>query len=323
MRSSRTFSLYPLRFSFNATDPCHFPANGAANSLRGAFGSISRRLACVPDCPGFAGLPTRACPRAAECFYARVFEPPALPIGPSGFHNRPRPFVFRAAHLDGLDIAPGAPFHFDLHLFDTRPGAALAIRHLTDVFTEMSQEGWGSHRSRAKLTDVSPPELLTLELAAATDADIQRIFVEFLTPTELKSNGELTEHLAFVTLFNRIRDRLSALSTFYGEGELDFDFKALAQRASAISVENTTLMHVDRHRRSSRTGQQHSLGGFLGHAVYAGHLTEFWPWLQAAQWTGVGRQTTWGKGQILVRPPDAIPALTQPKRRYSPRATSE
>ena len=29
-------------------------------------------------------------------------------------------------------------------------------------------------------------------------------------------------------------------------------------------------------------------------------LARFLPWLQAAQWTGVGRQTVWGKGHIVV-----------------------
>jgi hypothetical protein len=33
---------------------------------------------------------------------------------------------------------------------------------------------------------------------------------------------------------------------------------------------------------------------------YAGELGEFLPWLRAARWTGVGRQTVWGKGDLRV-----------------------
>jgi hypothetical protein len=51
-------------------------------------------------------------------------------------------------------------------------------------------------------------------------------------------------------------------------------------------------------RRSSRTGQVHPLGGFTGEAEYRGELAEFLPYLRAARWTGVGRQTVWGKGEL-------------------------
>jgi hypothetical protein len=55
---------------------------------------------------------------------------------------------------------------------------------------------------------------------------------------------------------------------------------------------------MDIERRSSRTGQVHPIGGFVGEAEYEGDLAEFVPYLHAARWTGVGRQTVWGKGEI-------------------------
>jgi hypothetical protein len=42
------------------------------------------------------------------------------------------------------------------------------------------------------------------------------------------------------------------------------------------------------------------LGGFTGWAEYEGELREFVPYLEAARWTGVGRQTVWGKGEIGI-----------------------
>jgi CRISPR/Cas system endoribonuclease Cas6 (RAMP superfamily) len=60
------------------------------------------------------------------------------------------------------------------------------------------------------------------------------------------------------------------------------------------------IRQVEIVRRSSRTGQIHPIGGFIGEAEYEGDLTEFVPYLRAAQWTGVGRQTVWGKGQVRV-----------------------
>jgi CRISPR/Cas system endoribonuclease Cas6 (RAMP superfamily) len=55
-----------------------------------------------------------------------------------------------------------------------------------------------------------------------------------------------------------------------------------------------------KHRRSSRTGQSHGIGGFVGWAEYQGELSEFLPILQAAQWTGVGRHCVWGNGELRV-----------------------
>jgi hypothetical protein len=53
-------------------------------------------------------------------------------------------------------------------------------------------------------------------------------------------------------------------------------------------------------RKSGRAGQVHPIGGFTGEAEYAGPLAEFLPWLGAARWVGVGRQTVWGKGDVRV-----------------------
>jgi CRISPR-associated endoribonuclease Cas6 len=60
------------------------------------------------------------------------------------------------------------------------------------------------------------------------------------------------------------------------------------------------IQHVAVERRSSRTGQTHPIGGFTGFAEYEGELSEFVPYLQAAKWTGVGRQTVWGKGELEI-----------------------
>src|ERR1700744_5195628 len=106
------FCFYTLRFEFVAIESLHFPSGKAVNILRGALGVIFRRTACVPQCPG-----ARTCEIRSSCAYARIFEPVADTDGPSGLSDWPRPFVFRARHLDGATIGPGDAFHFDLNLF--------------------------------------------------------------------------------------------------------------------------------------------------------------------------------------------------------------
>ena len=130
------FRLYPLRLSFVAKGAIHFPPGKPANLLRGAFGLIFRRLACVPQCPGAA-----RCDLRAVCAYARLFEPAAEAEGPSGLADWPRPFVFRATHLDGRTIQPGERFSFDLNLFDV---SQPAIAYLVLTFVQLANEGSGA-----------------------------------------------------------------------------------------------------------------------------------------------------------------------------------
>src|SRR5260370_40822711 len=97
-----------------------------------------------------------------------------------------------------------------------------------------------------------------------------------------------------------LRDRISPLRQLYGAGPLDIDFKAFGDRASRVAMTRCDLAPVFATRVSRRTGQSHSLGGFTGICEYEGDLAEFLPYLEIARWTGVGRQTVWGKGGVYA-----------------------
>jgi hypothetical protein len=307
------FCLEPLRFSFVAREPIHFPEGKSSNILRGAFGTIFRGIACLPHCQS-----AQSCEHRATCPYARLFEPSATTTatpGPSGLADHPRPFVFRAIHLDGQTFAPGQTFHFDLNLFDTNPAT---ISYFILTFAQLARHGLGAGRGKVELTSVATlneneeatliyenglirnqPHLspLTLDLSAAS-APISRLRVKFVTPTELKSAHQLASRPEFGILATRVRDRISTLRELYGDGPLPIDFRTFGDRAHSVTMTRCHVYNIDVQRRSSRTGQTHSIGGFIGEAEYQGDLTEFFPYLRAAKWTGVGRQTVWGKGQI-------------------------
>jgi len=78
------------------------------------------------------------------------------------------------------------------------------------------------------------------------------------------------------------------------------DFRAMGQRAGKVRLTKCEIRWKEVTRQSSKTGQEHPLGGFVGEAEYVGKLEEFVPFLEAAQWTGVGRHTVWGKGEIRL-----------------------
>ena len=296
-----------------ARDAVHFPPGKSANVLRGAFGLIFRRIACVPDCPG-----ARTCEIRATCPYARMFEPSALAGGPSGLADWPRPFVFRATRLDGRTIARGEAFWFDLNLFDMH---SPAIAYLVLAFAQLARDGLGPSRGRADLREVwqldesgecvarlydgerfllsEGPAPMTLSLASPAER-VERVRLRFVTPTELKSRQQLAERPEFGVLAGRLRDRVSTLRELYGDGPLEIDFRGFGERAARVEMTRCEIERVEVARRSSRTGQVHPIGGFVGEAEYAGELSEFVPYLQAGKWVGVGRQTVWGKGEISV-----------------------
>lgn len=237
---------------------------------------------------------------------------------PSGLADWPRPFVFRARHLDGRTITAGAPFCFDLHVFSLDRDV-LAYFILT--FAALAREGLGPRRGKADLLRVRtipldgaseqilyeqsrqmianglPPA--SIDLAPRSDSPA-RIRVDFLSPTELKHEHKIASRPEFPILFGRIRDRISTLRSLYGSGPLEIDFQASNERAARVRMTRCEMRRRESERRSTRTGQAHSIGGFVGTAEYEGDLAEFLPYLEAGRWTGVGRQVVWGKGEIAV-----------------------
>jgi hypothetical protein len=256
-----TFDLLTLRFHFVATASIHFPEGTPANLLRGALGA---RLHQEPS------------------DYGEIFRP-KLSGGPSGLADSPRPFVFRARGLDGRTVAPGQAFDFAVNVFDLG---------IAERFVEAMS---GLKNAHLKGVDQSKKRL-NLEPGNATASFVT---IEFLTPTELKSGEKIAARPDFPILFARIRDRISTLSALYGDGPLPVDFREMGDRAAQVRMTRCEIRSVELKRRSG--AGTHPLGGFVGAAEYEGELSEFLPYLEAARWTGVGRQTVWGKGELQVR----------------------
>ena len=214
----------------------------------------------------------------------RLFRPRSE-AGPSGLADPPRPFVLRASHLNGRAFAPGEAFHIDVHTFDPEGNTA----------AEVARGFRAVERSGFTLEDVAPRGDFSIDLASPEPA--RTLLVRFVTLTELKCAVD-QDSAEFSVLFARIRDRVATLRRLYGAGPLVADFRGLGERARNIQMLRANLTNRRVMRRSSRTGEVHGIGGFEGAAEYAGDLAEFAPWLRAACWTGVGRHTVWGNGEI-------------------------
>jgi hypothetical protein len=132
------------------------------------------------------------------------------------------------------------------------------------------------------------------------DGAVQIVNISFLTPTFLRAGGEVVRQPEFHHLFKRLRDRINALGSFFGDGPLDADFHGLGERAEKIRTVSVQTDWVDRFRTSSRTRQRHELSGFIGDTTYEGELREFLPWLALGELAHVGRHAAWGNGWYRV-----------------------
>lgn len=179
-----------------------------------------------------------------------------------------------------MTISENETFQFGLNLFETR-------EDLTDLFARAFAERFGAIESVQR-------ENMHMPLTPCADP-IRAMRVRFVTPTELKG----AEQPDFGALFARVRDRVGALRALYGKGPLEIDFRAMGERAARVEMTRCEIQRVNAERTSRGSGQTHPLGGFTGVAEYAGELAEFVPFLEIARWTGVGRQTVWGKGEIV------------------------
>ena len=259
-------TVYPVEFAFAASAPISFAPGEAANVFRGTLGALLHQT--------------------SQYAYKRIFAPKVF-SGPSGMHDPPRPFVFRPVVHETTHR-----FTLPVNLFDPE-----AIEPIHDAF--LALDG-ARMRLRARLVEMRtlPPVELSLE---PPGEPVNQLEIEFLTATELKAASKVLRQPDFAILLARARDRISSLCAIYQQALPEIDFAALGERAKAVTMTHCDVLEVVAWRESQRTGETHCLGGFSGVAKYEGDLTEFVPWLRAAQWTGVGRLTPWGNGYIQVR----------------------
>jgi len=121
-----------------------------------------------------------------------------------------------------------------------------------------------------------------------------------LTPTFIRADGQVIREPEFHHIFKRLRDRINALSTFFGDGPLDVDFRGLGDRSEKIRKIGGRFEWLDRARTSTKTGLRHELSGFVGEATYEGELEEFLPWLAMGELVHVGKHAPWGNGRLVL-----------------------
>jgi CRISPR-associated endoribonuclease Cas6 len=302
-----------FRFRLEALEPLILPRENKGNVLRGAFGTIFKRICCGSICTRCAESPLRT-----HCAYAAIFEP-SPPPGSERLRNLqdiPRPFVFRPPTDGKGRYERGEIFEFELLLFGS---AVEYLAYFIVAFRELGESGFGVGRGRCRLklvcaqaedgreqeiysheTQCVRPLSTVLRASALMNAPARtsKIRIDYLTPTEIKYEGLAIRSPDFHHLVKRLRDRINAIGWFYQGRLLHMDYAAFGKRAEGIQTVKSNIVWTDRERLSSRTHNRHPIGGFVGHAEYAGDLSEFIPLLRVGQFTHAGKHAVWGNGRF-------------------------
>ena len=149
---------------------------------------------------------------------------------------------------------------------------------------------------------------LTYHLSPSSDLssntfNLSPLTLSFITPTRLKFDGNLSPKPEFHILFRNLLRRISLLSYFHCDAELDLDFKGLIERSREVKVQKDKLQWFDWERYSTRQDTKMMMGGFIGSITFEGDLEPFMSFLMLGEYIHVGKGTSFGLGKYeIIRP---------------------
>ena len=315
----KDFRLAQYRFHLLPREPIFLPAYNKGNTLRGAFGSVFKRLSCVD--PRACAM---ACRLKSQCPYGQIFEP-APPEGTERLSKNadiPRPFVIRPPLETTTRYDPEHPLSFDLILI----GKAIEyLPYFIVTFRELGNIGIGAKQGRFTLQEISALDLtgqpagiiyresdalvrnlpssfsykeVSSSIPSSTPA---RVTLRFLTPTVLKADGQIIQRPEFHQIIKRLRDRVNSLAYFYCDETLEMNHKAFGEKAEQVISSRSDFHWEERSRYSRKQNLEHELSGFVGEGTYEGTLDEFLPLLILGQHVHVGKYAVWGNGWYEIR----------------------
>lgn len=129
---------------------------------------------------------------------------------------------------------------------------------------------------------------------------VRQLTIQAQTPLRIRRKGVLLEEVDFPTIIRNITSRIEAITARYGGWADTMEANHVRTLASEVSVVQNHLEMKNMQRYSNRLGEKMDFGGLLGSIRFAGDLMPFVPWLYAAQILHIGRNTTFGMGNIKV-----------------------
>lgn len=279
-----------------------------ANIWRSAFGPALRDAVCVTGQPNCAG-----CLLGAQCAWPRMYQPitdPAKDVPPFGVSRTP-PVPYALLRVDAPKPA------LELRLFGAWSVSQAPL--LIAQFARGARKGLG--RSRATWVHETTQRLdaelgwtrwnpssddgpTTLPAPVPCPASVG---IELLSPLRLQRNQQILgpQQLDARSFALAVLRRLQLLVWAHGETPPPTPPLDALDRLE-LHAARLTLRHGERY--SARQRRAHPLDGIAGTFTLGGEgLQALWPWLWAAQWTGVGKGTAQGLGAYRLTDTASLP----------------
>ena len=285
------------------------------STFRGGFGHALKHVTCARTNPS-----CETCMLVKQCVYVKLFEPKLLKKylpDVKQMSTIPTPFVIEPPSNPDTNFFPHDAFIFHLLLFGE---ANQYLPYFIYAFDQMGKKGIGKYidhqhgqfklqavkcrdtllyENGKMITDsIVDIETLTINHTLENTHHISAIKLMIDTPLRFKINRKLSNELTFEQLTRVMLRRISFLLATYGSGNPHLDYSGIIERAKSV---RTTTNHLKWHswrRYSSRQDRDMDMGGLLGSIIYEGKLDEFMPLIHFCSKVHIGKQTTFGLGNI-------------------------
>jgi len=130
-----------------------------------------------------------------------------------------------------------------------------------------------------------------------------RVRVAFMTPTRLIERGKLVKphSFRFRPFFQRLLDRVEALSQVFTDTPQKFDFPSLIAAAAEVRTVENTLCWEELRSYSTRQRRDTPTSGLMGQVAFeADDWSPFLPWIGWGQYIHVGKDAVKGNGWYEV-----------------------
>ena len=298
-------------FRCRLTAPASFSAY-KGSMLRGSLGVFLKKTCCTMH----RGV-CEDCMLARTCAFPMLFIGKPISKGTQTV-TLPPPYCLEPGDTGKTLYAAEETFSFKLTLFSYaveylpyfvhafilagQHGMGKSVEDTRGTFEleQILHEGDSIFQKESQRVLIPAGEELTLPVWDPAPAPAGTLAVQLETPCRFKADNRLSAELSFRQLFNLIVRRIRTLWALDGVTVMFDDFSTMLDRADAIRTLESRLLWKDWTRYSSRQKAAMQLGGLQGTARYHGDLAAFLPFFTLAEQLHIGKQTSFGLGQLRV-----------------------
>lgn len=292
-----------FQFDLVAKDELRLPPY-KGSAFRGLLGHALLKTVCVVN-----KLQCVDCLLRQNCAYAYLFET---------FNDRnekvAHPFLIEPPLTENTLYPAGDLLKVNVILM----GRAIDyLPYIIHTFREMGKRGIGYSRGKFWVKEVYlrsngvkqciynqeeqtiNTRFERLNLFGLPKVPTEQITIQFITPTAIKVNNQVSRSINFEILIKTIIRRLKALS-YYHNGRTEDLFKIDFERVQQIRTVSENLRPYYWERLSNRQKQKIGFEGFVGEIQFEGDLTPFSHLLAMGEHVHIGRGTVYGMGMYRM-----------------------